>query len=66
METADGLKVRTIGAPRIFSAGGGGGDNFFLYILAIRVRKLTLRKLFITLQASSVLPRSKKLQKADF
>ena len=37
-----------------------GGANFFPCIVASRVRKSTLCKLFTMLQASSVLPHSKK------
>ena len=50
-------------APRIFSRGGG---DFFPCIMASRVRKINLRKLFTMLQPSSVLPHSKKLEKTDF
>ena len=42
-----------------------GGPIYFLYMVTSRVWKTTLRKLLIILQASSVLPHSKKL-KADF
>ena len=45
----------------------GGGGEFFSCIMARRVRKKsTLRKLFTVLQASSVLPHSKNIQKTDF
>ena len=54
---------RCRGAPRIFSRGGA---NFLPCIMASRVRKITLRKLFTMLQPSSVLPHSKKLKKTDF
>ena len=42
------------------------GADLFSYVVASRCEESTLRKLLIILQASSVLPHSKKPKKTDF
>ena len=61
------LSTVSRGATRMFAM-GGGAIIFFMYTQwLVGCEKSIIRKLYIMLQASSVLPHSKKLQKqTDF